>query len=296
VLGIVPREAYLGNYLRLEKKITKLPSALGHVVIANQHLFAGFTNQARSEAARAIALQPSDPEAHIAMAWAMITAGNPADGLNFVQSAIRLNPRHSSHYVVAHGIAHYGIGNLKKAARVFEEGIERYPKGIDLYPLAASIFAQLGRRQEARAVVMTWWPGTDQLVLNSVPDGYRFPIKWEHEHRRVRERLFDGLRVAVLPLEITVASLIDDLKTPTEITRAHVTQILGWFGPTAAPAVPDLIEALGDEDRSVRENVIITLGKIGPAAKKAIPALKAIEDEEFLGFYATEALKEIRRN
>jgi adenylate cyclase len=106
----------------------------------------------------------------------------------------------------------------------------------------------------------------------------------------------DGLRVAVLPLDVTIASLISDLKITTWIARANVARTLGLFGPTAATAVPVLIEALGDEERSVRENVIITLGKIGPAAENAIPALMAIEQEEFLGFYATKALREIRRN
>jgi adenylate cyclase len=177
VLGIEGRGAYRGNFQRLVEKITKFPSALGHVVIANEHFYSGLADQARFEAARAIALQPSNPEAHIAMAWAMITAGNPAEGLNFVQAAIRLNPRHPSHYVVTEGIAHFGIGDLSKAASVFEEGIERYPKAVELKPLAASIFALLDRRQEARAAVMTWRPGIDQSALRRVADGYIFPIR-----------------------------------------------------------------------------------------------------------------------
>jgi hypothetical protein len=40
-----------------------------------------------------------------------------------------------------------------------------------------------------------------------------------------------------------------------------------------------------------------SLGKIGPDAKAAIPALMAMQDEDpIIGFYAKNALKEIKGN
>jgi len=275
------------------EKAKQYPTALVHVVAALEHLFYGRTDHARIEAGRALALQPNDPEAHIAMAWAMIASGEPKESLNFVQAAMRLNPSYPSHYVVARGIALFGIDNLEEAARTFEEGIERNPKAIELMPVAASIFAQLGRRQEAREVVLKWRPGISQFALQSAPYGYEFPVRWGHEHRRVRERLIDGLHVAVLPLDTTVSSLVGKLKLGAPFGRTAVVQTLGRFGPAAASAVPDLIKAIGDEQQLVRELAAIALGKIGPDAKAAIPALTAIKDEEIIGFYATDALKEI---
>jgi adenylate cyclase len=56
--------------------------------------------------------------------------------------------------------------------------------------------------------------------------------------------------------------------------------------------VPALVELLGDD--SLRERVVQSLGKIGPDAKAAIPALVAIENESIIGYYAKDALKEIR--
>ncbi len=156
------------------------PTALVHVAAASDHLFYGRADQARTEAAQAIAMQPNDPEAHIAMAYAMIASGSPLEGLSFVQAAMRLNPSYPSHYVLARAIAQYANGNLEEAARTFEDGIERDPNAIELLPLAASIFAQLGRRPEARETVLKWRPGLSQLLLQSVPDGYQLPIRWEH--------------------------------------------------------------------------------------------------------------------
>jgi HEAT repeat protein len=105
--------------------------------------------------------------------------------------------------------------------------------------------------------------------------------------------LFDGLRVAVLPLDTTVSSLLGELKASSQL---DVIQTLGWFGPSAAVAVPDLIKALGDEVPYIRVEAAITLGKIGPKAKAAIPALAAISDDIVVISYAKKALKEIIGN
>ena len=56
--------------------------------------------------------------------------------------------------------------------------------------------------------------------------------------------------------------------------------------------MPALIDLLGDD--VLREQVVQTLGKIGPEAKAAIPALVELENESIIGYYAKDALKEIR--
>jgi TolB-like protein/class 3 adenylate cyclase/Flp pilus assembly protein TadD len=269
------------------------PTSLVHVVVALEHAHDGTSDLARLEAAQAIAMQPNDPEAHIAMALAMIISGRPVEGLNFVQAAMRLNPRYPSNYVVAQGIALFAIGNLEEAAITLEEGIARDPGAIELLPLLASILAQLDRRQDARDTVLKWKPGLSKLEFRSVAYDYQAPIKWALEHDRFRERLFDGLRVAVLPLDTTVSSLLGELKAGSQL---DVIQTLGWFGPSAAVAVPDLIKALGDEVPYIRVEAAITLGKIGPRAKAAIPALAAISDDIVVVSYAKKALKEIIGN
>jgi HEAT repeat protein len=63
--------------------------------------------------------------------------------------------------------------------------------------------------------------------------------------------------------------------------------------PAAEVAVPALIDALADENRWVRQDVVVALGKISRAAEAAIPALTAIQDDERIGHFAREALKEI---
>ncbi len=132
------------------------------------------------------------------------------------------------------------------------------------------------------------------MELQKFPDIYRFPIHWAEEHGSVRDRLFDGLRIAALPPDEDIPKLLGDLSDESPLVRMSATKKLGWFRDQAKDAVPQLIPALADEHHAVRKEAALALGKIGPAAKAAIPALEAARQESILGQFAEEALKEIR--
>ena len=205
---------------------------------------------------------------------------------------MRLNPSHPIHYELPRGIALFALGDLLGAGSVFKEALERNPDVLVFAAPLAATYAHLGLRREARAMLLLWKPGASQLELQSFPGIYRFPYKWTPEHHRASERLSDGLHIAALPLEITIADLIDTLRQGDAFERVSAAQSLGWFGPAAAEAVPELVQALADED--VRQEAAITLGKIGPGAKVAVPALTAMQHESLVGHYAKEALRAIR--
>jgi tetratricopeptide (TPR) repeat protein len=244
-------------------------------------------------AGEAIVLDPNDPEGHIAMAWALTISGKPSEALNFVAAAVRLNPSYPSHYILARGIALFAANRLEEAADVFKEGVERHPDAVVLLPPYASILASLGRRDAAKQVLLLLRPGADQIMLSIYADTYHFPFRWAQEHSRVRERLVDGLRLAALPLNVTVSSLVTELKVGNPLNRQLAIRRLGWFGPLAAEAVPTLIDALGNE--YIRNDAVDTLRKIGPAAKSAVPSLIKLQNESLVGNYVTEALKEINQ-
>ena len=284
-------------------KASQYKSDLVHVVKAMMHLFYRAstepegtnrgTDDARREAGLAIALQPNDPEAHIMMAWALIAAGKPQEGLNFVRAAMRLNPNYPSHYVLFNAAAHYGMDDLEQAANILREGLKRDPQAIALAPMAASVYAHLGLRKEARAAFVIWERSEDPAERRYAILNYGFPNNWVNDNNRLNTRRLDGLHLAALPLEVTVTSLKADLKRQEPSAQYTAAQTLGWFGPAAAPAIPELIEALGSAHRLVRKGAAIALGKIGPDAKAAVPGLTAITDEPLIGFHAKEALNKI---
>lgn len=62
--------------------------------------------------------------------------------------------------------------------------------------------------------------------------------------------------------------------------RAEAAKTLGKIGPGAGPAIPSLVNALGDEDKWVRRNAAEAIGSIDPTNLEAVPALvEAIKDE-----------------
>ncbi|TIW41176.1 MAG: hypothetical protein E5V71_11730, partial [Mesorhizobium sp.] len=106
------------------------------------------------------------------------------------------------------------------------------------------MLAQLGRREEARQILLKFRPGLDQKGLENLPDTLHLSFKWDYEHASVRERLNDGVRIAALPLDVTVTSLEAELETGNPFSQQYAAKRLGWFGPAALQAVPALVEAL----------------------------------------------------
>jgi tetratricopeptide (TPR) repeat protein len=91
-------QTHIGEFYKYLREAVRHDTPLKHVIRAMvllnlpdwEGVYGGSrgTSEARQEAAKAIALQPSDPEAHLAMGWALIAAGEPQEGLAFVRAAI----------------------------------------------------------------------------------------------------------------------------------------------------------------------------------------------------------------
>ena len=289
----IARRGQVLEWERYLQQALKYPTSLAYTAEALNLVPFSKTNEARRAAGRSIALDPNDPEAHVAMAWALIVSGEPEEALNFLATAIRFNPKYPSHYVLARGVALFQHGDLKQAAEVFEEGFRRNPSAIAILPAYASVLAHLGRRNEARETLLTLRPGSDQTTLENLP--FAFPIRtWEGGSKRFGERLFDGFRIAGLPLDVTVPKLIGELKGDDPFARQLAMKRLGWFGAAAAEAVPVLVQAL--EDDALRQQAVEALGKIGPPAKAAVAPLQALQNEAVIGTYAKEALNDILEN
>ena len=77
------------------------------------------------------------------------------------------------------------------------------------------------------------------------------------------------------PMDVTPAlvALTDGLRDPDSDVRAWSAQAIGHVGPTAASAVPQLIELL-NADEGARNSAGIALRKIGPGAAAALPSLR----------------------
>jgi adenylate cyclase len=222
----------------------------------------------------------------------MITTGEPEAGLELMDRATRLNPSYPSYYILAIGMAHFSLGDLESAAKVFADALERDPGATELAAVLATTYAQLGRLDEAHATMRVWKPEASQRELQAAPYLYHFPYDWS-QGPEVVTSIVNGLHVASLPPGDQVSGLILTLQQASVPERIRAAQILGLLGSRAAVAVPALIDALDNAASAVRKEAAISLGKIGPTAKAAIPALKAVSEQPIVGRRATNSIQQI---
>ena len=190
--------------------------------------------------------------------------------------------------------AHFSLGDLDAAKAALDDGLERNPNAIELMPVAASIYSQIGLHDEARAFVKKWLPDAEWEQLEATVEKYFFVVRWYKDYQRLNMTLHDGLRRASLPDEMSVDALIDGLETNGIHASFKTARYLGWYGEEAVPAVPALISVLSSDDQLLTKEAIIALGKIGPGAAAAVPALEDLVSQPFIGARASTALAQIQ--
>ena len=107
------------------------------------------------------------------------------------------------------------------------------------------------------------------------------------------------LKIGSSAIPALVEALHDD-----DLQAKAAADLLGQMGPSAAPAVPELLNVVRDRGAPwhVREAAILALGRVGPAARPAIPYLEAMITAEINPFWedasrskaARTALEQIR--
>lgn len=106
-------------------KSDEYPTSFGSSAAYQINLYFSRFEDAFSDAARAIALDPNDPEGYLAMAWSLMTSGNPEASVELVERAVRLNPGYPYHYVFTLGIAYIATGEFQRAADVLQDIVDK---------------------------------------------------------------------------------------------------------------------------------------------------------------------------
>ena len=186
---------------------TKNPTPLVHREASGKYLFKRQYKEAITEAERALALNPNDPESQVAMGRALVFAGRSAEAMDYIKMAIRLNPNYPDRYVSYLGIAQYLLEQYEDAAVSLERaqrlGSDKVsPFG---YVWLGATYAQLGRDEEAAKVlgdyfkrrhhygglgilfIFGYWPLKDSRDLEHFGDGLikaGVPRPWNPVFRR----------------------------------------------------------------------------------------------------------------
>ena len=136
------------------REAMKNPTALAHQVASERAAYyQRKADKAIAQAERAIALDASDPAGYLAMANALIKAGQPAEAVDFVHQAMRLDPRYPVSFLLLLGRAQFANHDNQASAATFERAANRNPNNDWSYVYLGAVYGHLGREQDAKVAV-----------------------------------------------------------------------------------------------------------------------------------------------
>jgi TolB-like protein/Tfp pilus assembly protein PilF len=149
--GVVGDEAMSQAQAQIEQALAiEGNDAFIRAIASQLYLFQGRYDLAKSHSARALALNPNDPEAVFNMTFTLAYLGDPKAGIELVERTLRLDPHSPDLYLEGLFDAHY-------LARDYEKAIEAFMRWGDppphMYAELAACYAQLGRMEDASAAV-----------------------------------------------------------------------------------------------------------------------------------------------
>ena len=188
---LVKAEKYL-------QKAMQDPTPLAYSVTSDMRRGQGRHQDSITEAARAIALDTGDPVGYLAMGRALIWAGSPAEGADFIQKAMRLDPYYPPEYLHWFGVAQFGMERYEDAATTLEEATRRSTNPETPLWLAAA-YGHLGRVAEAEQAIQAFRGRQAKIGWFFDAATLEFVEKWWLKEQADKERLRKGLRIAGLP-------------------------------------------------------------------------------------------------
>jgi TolB-like protein len=191
--GVSNNEAYKKARHHL-KEALKHPTPLAYRIASTMYDPGGRWDEAMAEAERAIDLDANDPNGYVAMSRLLVKVGKPAEGLEFIQTAMRLDPQ--SDYLYGLGDAQFHLERYKESAATLLRATKRNPDDEWNFLLLAAADGQLGREQEARSAIEMF--NNMRLKAQQRPYTLTDIDYWTFKRSVDRERLRDGLRKAGL--------------------------------------------------------------------------------------------------
>ena len=188
-------EHALDRALELAQKGVALDDQLpfAHMFLGWIHLWRKEHDQAIAEAKRCLALDPDNAEGNVRLGSILDQAGRPAEGLPFIEKAMRLDPHYPFLYIFWLANAFHSLERYDEAIAAYRRTISRNPDFVYTHAQLASVYAQLGRMEEAKS------EAAEALRMDPSFSGLRIAQRLPFKDAAALARLVEGMRKAGLP-------------------------------------------------------------------------------------------------
>ncbi len=241
-LGLPHGEILLREQQNLQEAM-KNPVLLAHRVASGRLSRKGQHEAAVGEARRAIALDPNDPAAHEAMAIALVYAGRPAEAVQHVRHAMRLDPQLAQEYLFWYGLALFEMERYEDAAETLTKAAQSIPDDDRSLIVLAATYGHLGRVPEAKSAIDKANGLRREMLKLQRDEGIQLGVDgflagpytqkdvdlWPFKEEVDRTRLRNGLRLAglpeagkgkhVSPIEVAGATTVDPARAKSLFDR-----------------------------------------------------------------------------
>ena len=136
-------ERYLSQAMRS-------PTPLAHQIESQMSFNFRQFDKALSEAEKAVALDPNDPEGYLAKAWALIYAGRAEEAVASTETGMQLDPYYPASHLYALGMAQLMMQQYTEAEATLERALTLNPENKNiLLPLTVA-YVHLDKQDQAR--------------------------------------------------------------------------------------------------------------------------------------------------
>lgn len=193
----------------LEKLTARFPAAAQmHYMLATAYVAANDGTRAQASLARAIQLSPAHSDAILLRAALQLRSGDPGSAIPPLRELVRNNPDLERAKVLL-ADALRARGQVDEALQIYRAAIERSPRDPQLRFFAGTLFAQLGRTDDARrsleeaiALRPGYTAAVEQLIAldlaaNDLPGAAKRAEAYLAKHPDALDALVLSARVAV---------------------------------------------------------------------------------------------------
>ncbi len=158
----------------------------------------GLHPEAIADFNQAIALDPSDSWSYAFMARSLAFFGRPAEALQYVKTAMRVDPHYPPIYLSFQGLAQFGLKQYQDAALSLEQATRLNPDDAAGLLLLVATYGYLGRTEEAKAVFAAHEALVHRRGRPPTTAIYAWGT-WGYGMRPEKDHLFEGLILGGVP-------------------------------------------------------------------------------------------------